>query len=475
MRTTAASGALAALLLLSSGAAAFGQEPPEDPAAHSDVAQGAPAPPELPARAYVLADLGSGAVLVAKDPHGRHAPASTLKLLTAQTLLPTLDENAQVTAVDDDVRVDGTQIGLVPGSGYTVRQLSEAMLMGSGNDASEALARTAGGSDGVAGAVRAMNERAAALGARDTVARTPHGLDEEGQYSSAYDLVTILRGALDTPHVAPLLTVRSVAFPGGSKGGSFEVATQNKLLQFYDGAIGGKDGFTDDARHTYVGAVRRADRTYAVAWLGASSGDWRPSGALLDWAFAHGDQARPIEQLPPTASESADGSPADQAAGGSLVGSILLTALRVLGGTVLALAAAAVLLRFRKLRRDARRRAERAARASQAHGAARASHVETTRRGAVLVDATRRSPASNDPESACVHPSLVSPTRGPDRSHRGAPRARRAQHDYADYPHPAAFAPGSSRPARSKPRSTRQGSPGASTDSVNPSTTNSAV
>lgn len=266
---------------------------------------------------------------------------------------------------------------------------------------------------------------------------------------------------METPQVAPLLTVRSVAFPGGSKGGSFEVATQNKLLQFYDGAIGGKDGFTDEAQHTYVGAVRRADRTYAVAWLGASSGDWRPSGALLDWAFAHGDQARPIEHLPSPAPGSPDDSLADPAAGGSLVGSVLVAALRVLGWSVLALAAVAVLLRRRKLRRDARRRAARAAAA-----------VAMDPRAAGVAEAKRPATPTGGALPTGGRPTLASPTRGPGRDHRGAPRGNRT---HADYPGRApASAAGPKRSARSKPRSTRQGSPATSTDSTNPSTANSA-
>ena len=467
MRTPALSGALAAVVLLSCASGALAQEPPEasssasSPASseasavHSDLAEGTPAPPELPAPAYVLADLGSGAILVAKDPHGQHAPASTIKLLTAQTLLPKLDENAQVRAIDDDVRVDGTQIGLVPGSDYSVRQLSEAMLMGSGNDAAHALARTAGGPDGVAGAVSAMNERAAALGARDTVARTPHGLDEQGQHSSAYDLVTILRGALDTPKVAPLLTVRSVAFPGGSKGGSFEVATQNKLLQFYEGAIGGKDGFTDEAGHTYVGAVRRADRTYAVAWLGAPSADWRPSAALLDWAFAHGASARPLEQLPPLPG-SADAAQATGDAGSS-VGSVLLALLRVLGWTLLALAGAVVLLRVRKLRRDARRRAARRIVADDAAWCPSASRHVVGRGADGPITRSRGARAGGL---------------------RAAPRGR---HEHATHPlvDSAGLAPApppcGPRSASSKPRSTRQGPLATSADSSNRSTANSAV
>ncbi|MEP7161751.1 MAG: serine hydrolase [Dermatophilaceae bacterium] len=410
----------------------------------SDLTDGTPAAPELAATAYLLADLGSGNVLIAKDAHRHLPPASTLKLLTAQTLLPTLDDNAEVSATDDDARVDGSRVGMVPGSSYTVHQLSQALLMQSANDAAEALARAAGGTEK---ASTAMNERAAALGARDTVAMTPHGLDADGQRSSAYDLVTILRGALSTPKVATLLTTRTSTFPGGSEGGQIELATQNKLLQFYDGTVGGKDGFTDAAGHTYVGAVQRGDSTYAVSWLGARSADWKPAGALLDWAFAHGRQARAVGYLPATvppvdaAGVTRPAAAVDDSGAGLL--SALAVVTRMLGWVLALLFLAVVALRIRKLRRDARRRL--GAHAVRAWPA----------------DLPDRSPAGLRVPGGTYHPSPDAPavrsrpTPG-GRPRRGAPPQPRRH----DSPQPSAV---DCAPVNSKPPATRQGAPGSST------------
>ena len=447
MPTRFVGSALAACALLAGPApdSAAAEDRLSDAGVVSDLADGAPAAPELPATAYLLADLGSGNVLIAKDAHRHLPPASTLKLLTAQTLLPTLDGNADVTATDDDARVDGSRVGMVPGSSYTVRQLSQALLMQSANDAAEALARAAGGAEK---ASIAMNARAAALGAHDTVATTPHGLDAEGQSSSAYDLVTILRGALSTPQVATLLTTRTSTFPGGSEGGQMELATQNKLLQFYDGTVGGKDGFTDAAGHTYVGAVQRDGATYAVSWLGAQGADWKPAGALLDWAFAHGRQAGAVGHLPATVPP-VEAAGATQAAtsvddsGGGLLSTLAAVA-RMLGWILGLLFLAVVALRIHKLRRDARRRL----------GAHARQDPPADLPGPSPADLN--APAGPSPSPGV--PVLAVPSRptpgGTPR--RGAP----AQPRRHDSPHPAGA---DCAPVNSKPRATRHGAPGSST------------
>ena len=367
----------------------------------SDVPSDVPAPPELPATSYLLADLSAGDVLVAKGAHDTYLPASTMKLLTAQTLLPRLRSDQKIAATDSDARVDGTRVGMVPGREYTADTLFHALLMGSANDAAEALARANGGLEST---LKQMTERAAQLGAKDTVPKTPHGLDDPDQKTSAYDLVAILRGALDTPQVAAILTTQTSQFPkyapvedaagentqtaqagegsapkpatGPSLAGVQQVASQNKLLWNYDGAIGGKDGYTDAAGHTYVGAVKRGDKTYAVAFMGATSNDWKPMAGLLDWAFANGGKAKAVGTLPgaaaPIAALSAPAASNEASTGGGLggvlaaIGQFFLTLLKILLWTVVTLGAAVVGLRVRKLRRDARRHQARRARLAAA-------------------------------------------------------------------------------------------------------------
>jgi D-alanyl-D-alanine carboxypeptidase (penicillin-binding protein 5/6) len=440
----------------------------------ADVPSEVKAPPELPAASYLLADLGSGDVLVGKAAHEAHLPASTMKLLTAQTLLPRMDGNLKTRATDSDARVDGTRVGMVPGREYTADQLFHALLMGSANDAAEALARANGGLEQ---SLKQMSDRAAQLGAKDTVPRSPHGLDAEGQQTSAYDLVAILRGALDTPKVAEILTTQTYPFPkyqpveqpsssasassaetgapsaapngGPSLAGTQQVASQNKLLWNYEGTIGGKDGYTDAAGHTFVGAVRRGDKTYAVAFMGAKSNDWRPMAGLLDWAFANGSKVKAVGKLPGAASPvaaapaapTANVAAAEEAPAGGLLAAIVgffLTVLKVLAWTVAILAVAVVALRVRKLRRDARRRELRRQRleASLA-GVVRPEHPSTPRplphRGAGDAAAPARASGPDDADG-CPGPAPREgpPTRCRARRRAGLRRGRCGAHGGLD-------------------------------------------
>ncbi|HET8616790.1 MAG TPA: serine hydrolase [Actinomycetales bacterium] len=281
-----------------------------------DRAAGVPPPPDLKAASYVLADLDSGAVLVAKAPHAPHLPASTLKTLTALTVMPRLDPSTVVTAQSGDV-VDGSLVGLVPGLTYTVQQLLEGMMLSSGNDAATALARVAGGQQGVAGTVSQMQQVADRLGARDTVVHDPSGLDAAGQVTSAYDLALVAREALKDPQFEALVRTKRATFPGKpvapttakptthatatssapAKRATFQIQNHNTLLYNYDGAIGVKNGYTVAARWTIIGAAERGGHRYVVTALKRSDRSWRPTAAMLDWAFAYGSRVQPVGRL----------------------------------------------------------------------------------------------------------------------------------------------------------------------------------
>jgi len=100
-----------------------------------------PLPADVTAAGFVLADLDSGAVLAARAPHARERPASTLKVLTALVAIDKLDPDATVAGEPEDLRIDGSRAGIGPGGTYTVRQLLAGLLLNSGNDAAQALAR----------------------------------------------------------------------------------------------------------------------------------------------------------------------------------------------------------------------------------------------------------------------------------------------------------------------------------------------
>jgi len=292
-----------------------------------NVPPGVPQPPRLPAKGYLLADLTTGEVLVAHDAHRRMLTASTMKVLTALTLLPRLDPRLVYTATQSDAAVDGSKVGVVPGSTYPVQKLFLGMMLSSGNDAANALANAAGG---VPATVAMMQQQAGSLGALDTTVRDPSGLDAPGQRSSAYDLALITRAAMQRPDFRSLVSTKTATFPGRGRNPNrtkgFQIQNHNDLLSHYRGAIGVKTGYTEAAKWTYIGAARRAGHTYVVTELGLSRAGWVPASKMLDWAFAHGSQATPVGRLvaagevtgptPAPAASHSPGSPANALAAG---------------------------------------------------------------------------------------------------------------------------------------------------------------
>jgi D-alanyl-D-alanine carboxypeptidase (penicillin-binding protein 5/6) len=261
--------------------------------------RGVPPPPAMPGASFLIADMGTGQILAARAPHARHLPASTLKTLTALTLIPLLDPKAKIMVQPQDVRVEGTRLGFVAGAAYSVRTLLQGLLMASGNDAAYALARA---NHSAAVTLKEMNATAADLRAFDTVAKDPAGLDEAGETSSAYDLALIGRAAMKLPDFRGYVATKQASFPGGrSVDGkvwpSFQIGNHNNLLYNYQGAIGIKSGYTIAARYTYVEAATRGGKTYIVTEMASPNSSWRPTAALLDWAFAHGASLTPIGEL----------------------------------------------------------------------------------------------------------------------------------------------------------------------------------
>ena len=150
--------------------------------------------PDIWAATWVLADAETGAVLAHKGAHVQRAPASTLKTLTALTVLPQTDPGQTYVATSKAANIYGSKVGLKPGKTYTMDELWKAVFLPSANDAAIAVAQANGG---VRKTVKQMNEVARALGAYDTVAKNTNGLDAPGQLSSAYDLALIARAGLE--------------------------------------------------------------------------------------------------------------------------------------------------------------------------------------------------------------------------------------------------------------------------------------
>lgn len=261
------------------------------------VVQALPGAPSLPTdltmSSWLVADADTGEVLAAKAPHERFLPASTLKTLTAVTLIPRLSPTQTQKASYNDVAVDGSKVGLVTGYPYTVDTLFTAMLVVSGNDAADALAEAAGG---IPATVRLMNAEAQHLQALDTVARTPSGLDAPGETSSAYDLALIAREGLSMPQFRHYISVVRATVPAPRRQ-HFEIYTHNRLLTTYRGDIGVKNGYTVAAGGTYVGAATRGGHTIIVTLMHANPDFWGQARQLLDWGFAAEGKVVPVGTL----------------------------------------------------------------------------------------------------------------------------------------------------------------------------------
>ncbi|MEW9526965.1 D-alanyl-D-alanine carboxypeptidase family protein [Microbispora sp. NPDC049125] len=249
-------------------------------------------PPKTEASAYVVADADTGAVLAAKDPHGHYMPASTLKTLTAVTLIPKLDPDRVVKPSQWACNEEGSAVGLVPKPIYKIDDLFRALLMVSGNDAADALAEANGSLDET---LADMNAEARKLQAYDTVAKSPNGLDRRGQRSSAYDLALIARAGLTLPAFREYISTKTAKFPAPK--GHYEIANHNKLLGKYKGMLGVKNGYTTKAQGSFVGAARRDGHTVIVVIMHHPGGFWDEVAGLLDWGFAARGLATPVGTL----------------------------------------------------------------------------------------------------------------------------------------------------------------------------------
>jgi D-alanyl-D-alanine carboxypeptidase (penicillin-binding protein 5/6) len=250
--------------------------------------------PKIKASAWVIADAGTGQVLAAKDPHGWFRPASTLKVLTAISLIPALNPNAMVVASKQATTVSPNIVGLLAGHSYKVSDLFTALLTISANDAAMALAQATGSlSQGMA----VINAEARHLQADDTVAVTPNGLDAPGQHTSAYDLALFARQGLQMPAFLKYDQTTSGQFRI-SKKKSVGLWNQNTLLATYPGALGGKIGWTSAAGATYVGMARRHGVTLIVSLLHCPALTEITAGkSLLNWGFAVDGKVRPVGTL----------------------------------------------------------------------------------------------------------------------------------------------------------------------------------
>ena len=272
----------------------IGGEQLSAPGRQVNLGTGAQPLPPIWADSWVLADANTGEILAAKKAHLQRAPASTLKTLTALTVIPQLSMDQPYLATDGDANTYGSRVGLKAGKTYTVRDLFYGLFLPSGNDAALALARAAGS---VAGTVAQMNQTAARLQAADTVAKNPSGLDAPGQVSSAYDLALFARASLAYPEIIEIASTKKYEFPWRGQRTRTIYNENRLLLSGYKGMIGLKTGYTTNAGRTFIGLAQRGDRTLVVALMGIHEASADAARKALTWGFKNEEFVTPVGVL----------------------------------------------------------------------------------------------------------------------------------------------------------------------------------
>jgi len=236
---------------------------------------------EIQSRAAVVMDASTGRVLYAKNPELRLMPASTTKLMTALVVIEKARLTDVVTVSRNAANAAPTRSGLRAGDKVTIETLLYAALMKSANDAAVALAEAVAGSEEEF--VALMNMKAMAIGANDTHFINANGLPGRGQYITAYDLSKIMRHAIRYPVLKEILGTRITEI-ATETGKTMYIKNTNKLLWSDEELLGGKTGYTNQARHCFVCAGERGNETLIVALLGSPRRDllWKESETLME-------------------------------------------------------------------------------------------------------------------------------------------------------------------------------------------------
>ena len=230
---------------------------------------------QLSAAAAILMDADSGEILFEKDAGRCMRIASTTKIMTALVAL----ERAKLTdtiTVTASHMVEGSSMYLKPGETVTVEELLYGLMLCSGNDAALALADCCGGLDAF---VQAMNEKAAALGMKDTSFANPNGLDDENHYSTARDMAVLAAYAAEDPTFRRSCSTKTATVGGRS------MTNHNKLLRQIEGCIGMKTGYTKAAGRTLVSCAERQGRRLVAVTL-CDGNDWADHKTLYEMGFA---------------------------------------------------------------------------------------------------------------------------------------------------------------------------------------------
>jgi D-alanyl-D-alanine carboxypeptidase (penicillin-binding protein 5/6) len=239
-------------------------------------------PPNVTAKAYLVQNGATGEVLAAHDANVRLPIASITKLMTVLVALEHVQLDDVVVAAPSATSVGESTIHLRPGERIAVRDLVEAALVQSANDAAWALAVHVGKGD-VGVFVKMMNAKARRLGLTGTRFVRPDGLDVPGHVSTARDVTQLARVAMRNPAIRDMVDDRTPTIAGGRR-----LHTWNDLLGTLPAVIGVKTGHTAAAGWSQVAAARGSGFVLYATLLGSPTRSQRNAdlGALVRWGLS---------------------------------------------------------------------------------------------------------------------------------------------------------------------------------------------
>lgn len=232
---------------------------------------------ELSAHSAIVLCADTGDVLFEKNADERMLIASITKIMTAIVVIENSELDEEIVIKPEWSAIEGSSMYANPGESYTVRELLYGMMLNSGNDAAAALACTVCGDESAF--AEKMNEKARELGLSNSSFKNPHGLDEDGHYSTARDMACLTAYCMENEDFKEIASTNCAVIK------DVTYYNHNKLLREYDGCIGVKTGYTMAAGRTLVSCAERDGMRLVCVTLSAPD-DWNDHKYLLDKAFS---------------------------------------------------------------------------------------------------------------------------------------------------------------------------------------------
>ena len=241
--------------------------------------------PKTYSKHIICIERTTNSVLYEKDAYSKCAMASTTKILTGIIIIENCDLKEEVEISKKAANTGGSTLGIKEGQKITVEGLLYGLLLRSGNDTAVALAEYVGGS--VEEFSKIMNKKAKDIGLKNSNFVTPHGLDDDNHYTTAYDLAILTNYALNNKTFLKIVGTKQISVNIG--GNQRSLNNTNELLGVVKGVYGVKTGFTGNAGRCLVSACKRDDLDVIVVVLGSDTKSIRgnDSKKVIEYVFNH--------------------------------------------------------------------------------------------------------------------------------------------------------------------------------------------